>query len=159
ASVLANPARGLDINLAYTYVNSELDFQNILLNANDTSINPTGQRVSGSTRAFGIPRNTFSIVVNQNYKRLNVNFDLTAISEFDSLFFSPAEFFNGFASRIVRLDGYVKADLAVSYTIPLKEKTSIEFFTKVSNLFDQTYFEDGFKTPGAIGTGGIKFRF
>lgn len=159
ASVLANPARGLDINLAYTYVNSELDFQNILLNADDTNISPTGQRVSGSTRAFGIPRNTFSVVVNQNYKRLNVNFDLTAISEFDSLFFSPAEFFNGFASRIVRLDGYVKADLAVSYTIPLKEKTSVELFTKVSNLFDQTYFEDGFKTPGAIGTGGIKFRF
>ncbi|KAF0248694.1 MAG: iron complex outermembrane recepter protein, partial [bacterium] len=159
ASVIANPAKGLDINLAYTYVNSELNFRNILLQANGTSINSSSQSVSGSTRAFGIPRNTFSAAINQRYKQFNINFDLTAISEFDSLFFSPGEFFNGFASRIVRLDGYVKADLGGSYTFRLGEKTSLEVFGKVANIFDEKYFEDGFKTPGAIGTGGIKFRF
>jgi outer membrane receptor protein involved in Fe transport len=159
ASVITNPAKGLDVNLAYTYVNSELAFNNILLEANGTNINPNGQRVSGSTRAFGIPRNTFSATVNQKYKQFNVNFDLTAVSEFDSLFFSPGEFFNGFASRIIRLDGYVKADLGASYTFKTGEKTSLEVFGKVSNLFDEKYFEDGFKTPGAIGTGGVKFRF
>ncbi|MBI4852815.1 MAG: TonB-dependent receptor [Acidobacteria bacterium] len=158
-SVNANPAKGLDVSLAYTYVNSELNFRNILLEAKGTTINPNGQFISGSTRAFGIPRNTFSAVINQRYKQFNINFDLTAISEFDSLFFSPGEFFNGFASRIVRLDGYVKADLGASYTFPLGEKTNLEIFGKVSNLFDEKYFEDGFKTPGAIGTGGIKFRF
>lgn len=159
ASILANPAKGLDINLAYTYANSELNFQSVLLKANSTAINPTGQVVSGSTRAFGIPRNTFSAVINQRYKQFNINFDLTAVSEFDSLFFSPGEFFNGFASRIVRLDGYVKADLGASYTFRLGEKTSLEVFGKASNIFDEKYFEDGFKTPGAIGTGGIKFKF
>ncbi len=159
ASVQANPIRGLDINASYTYANSELFFVSSLLKAHGTTIDPREQTVSGSTCAFGIPRNTFSLSINQSYKRVNVNFGLTTISEFDSLFFSPGEFFNGFASKIVRLEGYTKADLGASYTFKVGEKTSVELFGKGINIFDKSYFEDGYKTSGAIGTGGIKFRF
>lgn len=159
ASVQANPARGLNIDASYTYANSELFFVSSLLKAHKTTIDPTETLVSGSTRAFGIPRNTFSLSVNQSYKRININFGLTSISEFDSLFFSPGEFFNGFASKIIRLEGYTKADLGGSYTFRVGDKNTVEIFGKVANIFDKTYFEDGFKTPGAIGTGGIKFHF
>jgi outer membrane receptor protein involved in Fe transport len=32
-------------------------------------------------------------------------------------------------------------------------------FGGVENLLDRTYYENGFLAPGAVGRGGVKFRF
>jgi outer membrane receptor protein involved in Fe transport len=29
----------------------------------------------------------------------------------------------------------------------------------VSNLFDQSYYESGYQTPGATATGGLQYQF
>ncbi|MEW6734417.1 MAG: TonB-dependent receptor [Acidobacteriota bacterium] len=150
AAVAANPVRGLDVNLSYLYANAELFFN---------GQRSDGRRIFGSTRTFSIPRHTFNFSINERYRGLNVNFDLSAISDYDNPVFTPPELFTGFASPIFRFDGYVKADLGASYTFPLNDSESLEVFGKVSNLFDEKYFEDGFQSPGAIGTIGIKFRF
>lgn len=150
ASVTANPLRGLDLNFSYLYVNSEQVFSGVF---------STGEVVNGSTPAFGIPRNTFSMQVNHRYRNFNINFDLVAASEYDGLVFTPPELFTGFASPIFRFDGYVKADITASYTFPLGEKTRLEIFGKGSNIGGDRYFEDGFKTPGATGSGGVRIRF
>lgn len=149
-ALATNPARGLDINASYLYTNSELVFRGTRAN---------GAGIAGSTRAFSNPRHVFNLIVNQRYRGFNVNFDLNTISDYDNPVFSPPEFFNGFAGPIVTFDGYTKADLKVSYTFKLGENTSLELFGKGSNLFDEKYFEDGFRAPGATGTGGLRFRF
>jgi len=55
--------------------------------------------------------------------------------------------------------GYTKADAFASYEISTSEKVRVTLFGGVENLLDQTYYENGFLAPGAIGRGGIKVRF
>jgi outer membrane receptor protein involved in Fe transport len=47
----------------------------------------------------------------------------------------------------------------LGYRRPLSEFRAIRFYGKVDNLFNQTYFEDGFRTPGATFTVGTQFEF
>lgn len=150
ATLTANPARGLDLTASYLYSNSEIVFN---------GFRADGSRINGSTPSFSNPRHVFNLIVNQRWRRFNVNFDLNAISQYDNPVFSPGELFIGFASPIFTFDGYVKADLSVSYRLPVGERRSVEFFAKGSNIFDDEYFEDGFQTPGIVGTAGVKFRF
>jgi outer membrane receptor protein involved in Fe transport len=41
----------------------------------------------------------------------------------------------------------------------LSEFRAIRFYAKADNLFDQTYFENGFRTPGRTITAGTQFEF
>jgi len=61
--------------------------------------------------------------------------------------------------RAFLFDGARKVDLVGNYTIPVSDKTTARVFLKVSNVFDSTYFENGFRTPGAWAIGGLAFRF
>ncbi len=36
---------------------------------------------------------------------------------------------------------------------------SLRFFGRVENLLNQTYYEDGFRTPKTWAVGGMKFVF
>jgi hypothetical protein len=139
-----------DLRISYLYVNSEQQLRGVRSN---------NQPFNGSTRALGIPRNTFSATINQRYRKFNFNFDLTTVSDYDNLVFTPAELFTGFASPIFRFDGYIKADLAITYTLRRNDRYTLEIFGKGINLTNDEFFEDGFRTPGALGTGGIKIRF
>jgi outer membrane receptor protein involved in Fe transport len=50
--------------------------------------------------------------------------------------------------------------LGASYSLPLKgEKLQLRLFGYVDNLFDQEYFESGFRTPGRTGRAGASFIF
>ena len=52
-----------------------------------------------------------------------------------------------------------RLDLALSYTLPVSEHRSLRFYAKVDNALNQTYYEDGFLTPKAWGSAGLKFLF
>jgi iron complex outermembrane receptor protein len=52
-----------------------------------------------------------------------------------------------------------RLDLALSYTLPVGEHRSLRFYAKVDNALNQTYYEDGFLTPKAWGSAGVKFLF
>jgi len=41
----------------------------------------------------------------------------------------------------------------------VSERVLAVLFGGVDNLFDQRYFENGFRAPGAVARGGVKFRF
>ncbi len=56
-------------------------------------------------------------------------------------------------------DGYTKADLFASYERRLNERLALTFFGGAENVFNQKYFENGFRAPGIVGRGGINFRF
>ena len=132
-SATAAPMRSLDLFVSYTYTNSD-------------------ERVAHAAgiRSFIIPDHQFSIVATQRIgRRVMVNFDFVASSDYIVPVFP----------RIYQFDGLVKADLGASYTLPLRDKRAIRFFGKVENLFDQKYFEGGFRTPGVTGVGGAAFSF
>jgi outer membrane receptor for ferrienterochelin and colicin len=147
----ASPRRGLTINAAYTYTNSAQALPADSLRSNNERL-PAG----ASIQSFSIPRHMFSLEVNQSFRRgFNINFDLSSMSRhffplFDPVFFSQV---------IFSFSGYAKADLTASYTRQLGERRRVTFYAKVDNLLDREIFEEGFRAPGAVGVGGIKFHF
>jgi outer membrane receptor protein involved in Fe transport len=59
----------------------------------------------------------------------------------------------------LKFAGYTKGDLFASYERRQTEKVTIVLFGGVENIFNQTYYENGFVAPGAIGRGGVKVKF
>jgi vitamin B12 transporter len=134
-SVATAATRTTTITASYTYSNAD-------------QRNP---QVPGYLRTLGISDHLFTLVANQRLgKRIDITFDLFAASDYAV----------SFSSRPFIFDGPVKADLGVSYTLPLKnEGRSLRFYGKVENLFDREYFENGFRAPRAFFIGGTTFRF
>jgi iron complex outermembrane receptor protein len=137
-SAQASAPRSTDLIASYTYTNAD-------------------QRTANSAGYLTVPGTSdhiFTLVATQRIgKRFDVTFDLSAISSYSPSFPSPS--FN----TLYLFDGYVKADLGAGYTLPLNDKHSIRFYGKVDNLLNRTYFESGFRAPGAVFIGGGSFRF
>jgi iron complex outermembrane receptor protein len=132
-SATLTPTETLDLFTSYTYTNSDERVPN-----------------AAGIRSFIIPDHQFSLVATQRIgRRVLVNVDFVASSNYLAPIFP----------RIYRFDGLVKADLGASYTLPLEGAKAIRFYGKVENLFDQKYFEGGFRTPGRAGVGGAAFSF
>jgi len=139
-SLTATPARTLNISVAYTLTKSL----------------QRRPQLPGILRSLGIPDHQFSLVATQRIgRRVLVNFDLSASSDYLAPIFNPVTF----GSRAYRFRGLAKADLGGSYTLPFGESRSLRFFGYVDNLFDREYFEGGFRTPGRTGRAGASFSF
>jgi vitamin B12 transporter len=129
------PYRTLDLDASYTFTNA---------------VNRVPSSVPGFLRTFAQPRHTFTLFAAQRItQRLDLIFDMFAYSSY----FFP------FSSRAFKFSGPVKADLGASYTAPMSDRVSMRLYGKVENIFDREYFESGFRTPGAVFTGGMGFRF
>ena len=136
-SSLFSATRSLDLSAAYTYTNA---IERVPI-------------VSGVLRSFLTPDHQFSAVVTQHIgQRIFVTFDCTVSSNYLAPIF-------GETSRAYRFDGIKKAGLGVSYRLPLAEYKAVRFFAKADNVFNQTYYESGFRTPGATGVSGLQFEF
>jgi outer membrane cobalamin receptor len=86
---------------------------------------------------------------------LYVNLDMTLSDSYFAPVFDPSTF----ASRHYRMEGISKVDMGVSYALPVTRMGRLRFYAKVDNLLDQQYFENGFRTPGRMGIGGVAFEF
>ena len=137
----ATPTRSLNLTAAYTF----------------TKAQQRTPQVPGTIRSLVIPDHQFSLVATQRFgRRLMVNFDFAASSNYLGAIFDPVNF----TSRGYRFNGLAKADLGASYSLPLgDDKRQIRFFGYVENLFDREYFESGFRTPGRTGRAGATFIF
>ena len=137
----ATPTRSLNIIAAYTF----------------TKAQQRTPQVQGTIRSLVIPDHQFSVVATQRFgRRLFVNFDFSASSNYLGAVFDPGTF----TSRGYRFKGLAKADLGASYSLPVGgEKRQLRFFGYVDNLFDQEYFESGFRTAGRTGRAGASFVF
>ena len=112
--------------------------------------------VDGIVTSFGVPSHQLSLVATQRIgARFNVTLDFVATNEYLAPLYDPSTF----TSRAFEFGGLRKADVSASYAIPLDDRTSLRVFGKVENLFDRDYFESGFRTPGAIASGGVQLRF
>ncbi len=139
-SATGSPTPSLDLSVAYTFTNS-------------VQRRPLLEDV---IRSFVIPNHQFSVVATQRFaRRFFVNFDLTALSENLAPVFDPATF----SSRAYRFDAIVKADLGASYRLPISDVRAVRFYGKVDNVFDRTYYEQGYRVPGAAAVLGVQLVF
>jgi vitamin B12 transporter len=135
----ATPWRGGDLRASYTYTNSD-------------RFAPS----RGLVPQYVIPHHLFGLNFNQRYRPFVVNFDLN----YTGSYIAPV-FENDFPFRTAELtfDGYTKADLFGSYEKQLSEGTTMVLFVGGENLFNQRYYENGFRAPGVVGRGGVRFKF
>jgi iron complex outermembrane receptor protein len=109
--------------------------------------------VSPVLQTFNVPPHVFSILARQQIgKRILLTIDFTASSSYLGELFTPNDL-------AYRFGGLRKADAAISYRLPLSEYGAVRFFAQTSNFLNQDYFQQGFRTPGITGMGGMRFEF
>lgn len=52
-----------------------------------------------------------------------------------------------------------QANLSIGYTVPISEAKRLRIYARMDNVNDQTYYEEGFLTPGFVARGGMQFFF
>jgi hypothetical protein len=105
---------------------------------------------TGILRSVRVSDHMFTGTATQRFGR---SFDVT----FDV--FAASNYLLNFGTRAFSFDGPVKADIAMNYTRALTDTTSLRVFTRVDNFLNRTYYEDGFRTPKAWATVGMKYLF
>jgi len=134
------PTPSLSLTTAYTYTNAR-------------------QRTplaDGVLRSYVIPDHQFSVAATQRLSaRLTVLFDLLTSGNYLAPVYNPATY----ASRAYRFPGVARATIGAHYRLPLGEFRALRFYGKVENLLNQTYYESGFRTPGATARSGLQFEF
>jgi len=137
--VEATPRRGTELRASYTYTNSDRFVPS-----------------RGLQPEFVIPKHLFGLNLSQRYRSLAVNLDFNRTGSYVAPIFE-----NDFPFRTAELtfSGYTKADLFGSYEKRVSEGTTMVLFIGADNIFNQRYYENGFRAPGIVGRGGISLKF
>ena len=125
---------GLQLNAAYTYTDAR----------EETPVVP------GVWQTFDSPRHRYSFFATQR-----VSSHITALFRY----IGTGEYIASIYPGAFRFPGASRAQAMVSYRRPLSEFRALRFYAKGDNLFNQTYFQSGFRTPGVTGTVGTQFEF
>ncbi|MBV9210113.1 MAG: TonB-dependent receptor, partial [Acidobacteria bacterium] len=133
----AAPTRRSNLRASYTYTNSDRFVPG-----------------AGLLQEYVIPKHLFALSFTQRYRRLVFSFDLNRTGSYLAPVFGPT-----FNTAILTFDGYTKADLFASYEYPLNEGARLILFIGADNMFNEEYFENGYRAPGALGRGGVKVQF
>lgn len=112
---------------------------------------------SGIYRTLVVPNHQFTLVATQRiFNRLTLNFDYLATSDYLAPIFSNTTF----VSYLYNFKGAKKGDVTANYEIPLRgEKVRFKIFGTIENIFDNEYYENGFRTFGVNGRGGVGVSF
>lgn len=135
------PSRTTDIFASYTFTNSDQRLAPVTGNSN--------------LKTLGVPDHQFSLVATQRFGRAWINFDLLATSDYLAPIFSNSTF----STYVYRFNGNRRGDLTGGYTFPLKGDLTMRLFGTAENLFDNEYYENGFRTSGITGRVGVSFGF
>jgi len=113
---------------------------------------------SGIPRTLGVPDHQFTLVATQRYKRAWVNFDFLATSVYLAPIFDTNNF--TFQTYVYRFEGNRRGDVTAGYIFGFRrEKMNLRVYGTIENVFDQEYYENGFRTAGATGRIGMSFGF
>lgn len=134
-SVEANPIRSLTVQGSYTFTKG---------------LDRVSQYANGLLRSPRVSTHMFSTTASQ---RLGRRFDVT----FDLFAASPSLL--PLSGRAFEFDGPVKGDIVVSWTKPLSDRHTLRLFTRVENVFNRRFYEEGFLTPRAWAVAGMKWMF
>src|ERR1044072_484789 len=130
----AAPFRGADWRASYTFTNSDRFVRGV-----------------GLRQEYGIAKHLLSLTLNQRYRAWLFSFDVNYTGSFIQPIFE-----NDFPFRTAELKfpGYTKADLFASYEHRLSENVTATLFGGADNIFDRTYFENGFRGAGVAARAG-----
>jgi outer membrane receptor protein involved in Fe transport len=106
--------------------------------------------VAGVWQTYEMPRHQYSFFATQRFSS-----HLTALFGF----IGATDYLASVSGRAFRFGGPARAQAMLSYRHPLSEFRALRFYGKVDNLFNQTYFENGFRTPKMTLTSGTQFEF
>ena len=106
--------------------------------------------VAGVWQTYETPRQQYSAFATQR-----ISARVTAIFGYAG----ASDYLASISGRAFQFGGLQRGQLGLSYRHPLSEFRAIRFYIKDDNLFNQTYFENGFRTPGTTMTGGTQFAF
>jgi iron complex outermembrane receptor protein len=134
ASLSLTPARVINLQAAYTFTNAR-DARPWVTGVYQTAITPDHQfsfLVTGhlGSRATAI----FGTVLASSY--------LAPIS-----------------SHAFRFDGVRHGQVGANYRLPFNGTRAMRFFVNAENAFNQSYYESGYRTPGATVKSGIQLEF
>lgn len=133
-SASAAATRSLQLTAAYTY----------------TDARQQTPLVAGVWRTYEIPRRQYSVSATQRFSARLTGF---------FLFGGSSDYLASVSGRAFQFQGPARAQTGLSYRKLLGEHRAMRLYGKVDNLFDRTYFEDGFRTPGITLTAGTRFEF
>ena len=123
---------------AYTFTNADEQLSTLL---------------GGSLRSIRVSDHmATAMVTHRIWRGLEATVDLFGSSSYWWQFFAGG-------NRPFVFPGPKKVDAVVSYRHTLADRRAIEFFTRIENLANYAYYEDGFRTPKAWAVGGMKFQF
>ena len=141
-SLEAKPLRSMQVLSSYTYANSRDKYS---------------QFADGTLQTPRISPHTFSLTLLQQFgKRWDAALDFLAASNY---LFPLYQNTFPFSERTFVFPGARQANLSIGYTHPLSEAARIRFYTSIKNIADQTYYEEGFRTPGRWAVAGITYSF
>jgi iron complex outermembrane receptor protein len=133
----ASITRTTTVNSSYTYTNAK---------------ERTSALIGGYLPSIRIFKNMFTATASQRLgRKIDVAFDFLAASPYIYPLFA------GTGSRAFEFDGPVRGDLVINFNQPISERQTLRFYTRIENVFNRTYFEDGFRTPKAWAVAGIKW--
>ncbi len=106
--------------------------------------------VAGVWQTYEVPQHQYSFFATQRFSsRLMAVFGYAG----------STDYLASVSLRAFRFGGPSRVQTVLSYRHPLNEFRAVRFFLKGENLFNQTYFENGFRTPRATVTSGAQFEF
>jgi vitamin B12 transporter len=138
-SVEVTPYRGTSVRGSYTYTNSDRFVPG-----------------RGLQPEFVIPANQFGLNFSQRYRAINFSFEINRTGAYIAPVFESNP---PFRQAELKFDGYTRADLFGSYERRLNERIGLTIFAGADNIFDRTYYENGFRAAGIAARGGFFLRF
>jgi iron complex outermembrane receptor protein len=131
----AKPWRSTRVQASYTYTNAR---------------DKVSFYADGTLQSPRITPHSFSLVVLQQIaKHVDGSLEFLAASDFEF----------PLSRRVYVFDGPRQVAVSLGYTKQLGERANLRVFTRFNNLTDQHYYEDGYRTPGRWGTGGLTVSF
>lgn len=136
----ARPWRTMLLQSSYTYTNAD---------------NRRSDLIGGALQAIRVFPHMFTLVASQQIgKRWQVNADFLGASDYIA-----GTFFVGSGNRPYLFPGPRRLDSTVQYDLPLSETRTLRFYTRVENVLNRSYYEDGFRTPKAWASAGVRWLF
>jgi vitamin B12 transporter len=123
------------IKTSYTYTNARSRYSEF---------------VDGTLQVPRTTPNSFSAVVLQQFGRhIDVSADFLAASDY----------LYQLSRRTFVFPGPRQAGITAGYSRQITDRVTMRVYGKVRNLSNQTFYEDGYRTPGRWATGGVTFSF
>jgi hypothetical protein len=101
----------------------------------------------------------FTVVATQQLtKRIDLALDFSGGSSYLYPLYGYDAAFN-YQPFAYRFAGPKLLGLSAGYTVPLGERITARFYGRLSNTLNQSFYADGFQTPGRWAVAGVRFSF